>query len=82
MVLITQLILLGFTYLFAVWMLDIFSFDFTQGNQWVVAFLVAAILIYWRLGKYLVPDTDKFILGGIVLLASASMYKSVCESTS
>lgn len=81
MALITQLILLGFTYLFAVWVLDIFDFDFTQGNQWVISFFIAAVLIYWRLGQYLVPDMDRYILGGVLLLGAASIYKSQAEST-
>lgn len=81
MVLLTQLLLLGFTYLFAVWVLDILDFDYSRGNQWVIALLVAVVLLYWRLGKYLVPDTGEYIVGGVLLLGAASMYKSVCESS-
>ncbi|MCA9403040.1 MAG: hypothetical protein KC897_04605 [Candidatus Omnitrophica bacterium] len=80
MALITQLILLAFTYLFAVWVLDIFDFDFTQGNQWVISFFIAAVLVYWRLGSYLVPDMERYLLGGVLLLSSASIYRSQAES--
>lgn len=82
MTLLTQLLLLGFTYLFAVWILDIMDFDYTQGNQWVISFFVAAVLVYWRMGKYLVPDADKYIFGGVLLLGAASIYKSACENRS
>ena len=77
----TVIILLGFTFLFAVWVLDIFDTDFTQGNQFVLAFFIAGILVYWRIGRYIVKDDSAYIGIGVLILVAASVYKSRIEKS-
>lgn len=75
------MVFLGFVYLFAVWVLDIFDTDTSKGNQFVIAFIIGLILVYWRIGKYVIQDDGKYVAIGVLILVSASIYKSRIENS-
>lgn len=76
---VVMLVLLVFTLLFAVWVLDIFDMDYSKGNQFIIALFIGGILVYWRLGRFVVTDDSHFIGFGVLILVLASMYKSSIE---
>ncbi len=74
-----SLLVLGLIVVFAIWMLNIFSMDASKGNQFLIALMIGGIIVYWRMGRVMLQDDVQYVIGAVILLGIASMYKTSIE---
>ncbi len=75
----TMIIGFGITIIFALWFLNIFDMDLTGPGSFFKIFIIAFLIVYWRMGPFIIKDTKFYVFGGFIILFFATLCKNFLE---